>query len=184
MPILTGFCLWHLVNYVQKNNPNVPNIPNKLFEPLQRDLKRAKAFWTLVVESAGSLPCIYSGQNMQRGDYSLDHFLPWRFVGHDLLWNIIPTSKNINSAKSDNLPDLALYFAPFVEMQYKAVQAVAASPKVSLLEDYAILLKASSVIEIQNLSFGDFRNTLLSVIAPQVQIAINMGFASQWSYPK
>jgi len=184
LPILTGFCLWHLVNYVQKNNPNVPNIPNKLFEPLQRDLKRAKAFWTLVIENAGTLPCIYSGQNLQRGDYSLDHFLPWRFVGHDLLWNIIPTSKSINSAKSDNLPDLALYFAPFAEMQYKAIQAVATSPKVSLLEDYAMLLKASSVIEIQNLSFGDFRDTLLAAIAPQVQIATNMGFAAQWSYSK
>jgi len=33
LTILTGFCLWHLVNYIQKNNPNVPNIPSKLFEP-------------------------------------------------------------------------------------------------------------------------------------------------------
>ena len=184
LPILTGFCLWHLVNYVQKNNPNVPNISNKLFEPLQRDLKRAKAFWALVVETAGTLPCIYSGQNMQIGHYSLDHFLPWHFVGHDLLWNIIPTTKSINSSKSDNLPDLALYFTPFAKMQYDAIQTIATSPKINLLEDYAVLLKASSIIEIKNLSFGDFQNTLLAEIAPQVQIATNMGFASQWSYPK
>lgn len=184
LPILTGFCLWHLVNYVQKNNPNVPNIPNKLFEPLQRDLKRAKAFWALVIENIGALPCIYSGKNMQKGDFSLDHFLPWRFVTHDLLWNIIPTPKNINSAKSDNLPDLALYFAPFAEMQYQAVQIVAKSSKANLLEDYTLLLKAGSIVDIQSLPFDGFRDILYAAVAPQIQIATNMGFVSQWSYAK
>ncbi len=31
--VLRDFCLWNLLLYVQKNNPNVPNLAGKLFEP-------------------------------------------------------------------------------------------------------------------------------------------------------
>jgi len=182
LTILTGFCLWHLVSYIQKNNPNVPNIPNKLFEPEQRDLKRARAFWTLVFDRLGALTCIYSGQSMQKGDFSLDHFLPWRFVTHDLLWNIIPIPKNINSAKSDNLPDINRYFDLFAQLQYQAIQTLAASSKVGLLEDHTLLLKTGSITEIQSMPFNVFRGKLYDTVAPQFQIAANMGFAAHWGY--
>jgi len=182
LTILTGFCLWRLVNYVQKNNPNVPNVSNKLFEPEQRDMKRARAFWGLAFEELDHLACIYSGQAIYRENYSLDHFLPWRFVAHDLLWNIIPTPKNINSAKRDSLPDWERYFAPFAQLQYQAVQVVASSSKSSLLEDHILLLKTGSIEAIRSLTFKSFRETLQATLAPQFQIAANMGFVAQWSY--
>jgi hypothetical protein len=182
LPILSGFCLWHLVNYAQKNNPNVPNVSNKLFEPEQRDLKQARAFWNLAFDRLGALSCIYSGQMMQKGNFSLDHFLPWRFVAHDLLWNIIPTPKIVNSAKSDNLPDLTRHFDSFARLQYEALQAVAAPQRARLLEDYTLLLRAGSVAEIPSLSFDVFWTVLHDAIAPQMQIAVNMGFNPQWSY--
>lgn len=180
--ILYGFCLWHLVNYLQKNNPNVPNLTSKLFEPEQRDLKQARAFWRLVFGQTNSLVCIYSGQPMYEDDYSLDHFLPWRFVTHDLLWNIIPTPKNINSAKSDNLPRLDLYFDSFAALQYQAVQTVLQTSKTRLLEDYAILFKKADINEIRELSAASFAATLRDTISPQIQIAKNMGFPADWSY--
>lgn len=184
LSILSGFCLWKLVNYLQKNNPNVPNIAGKLFEPTQRDLKHAKLFWKMALEDAGELTCIYSGQKMYKDSYSLDHFLPWSFVAHDLLWNIIPTPKSINSAKSDNLPNLSLYFDPYARMQYDAVQIIARLSRPGLLEDHTTLLKSSSLAELQALPFDEFRQTLHSVVAPQIQIAANMGFVAQWSYAR
>ena len=51
-----------------------------------------------------------------QGSYSLDHFLPWKFVLHDQLWNPIPVSRSANSSKSDSLPSLR-YLEPFVETQ-------------------------------------------------------------------
>jgi hypothetical protein len=183
LTILIDFCLWNLVRYVQKNNPNAPNISNKLFEPEHRNLNQARAFWRLVFDKVGELTCIYSGQVMQIGGFSLDHFLPWRFVAHDLLWNMIPTLRNVNSAKSDNLPDLNRYFDPFAQLQYNAVQMVAISVKAHLLEDHILLLGVSSIAEIQGLSFQSFRERLHDTIAPQFQIATNMGFPGQWSYP-
>lgn len=182
LTILSGFCLWHLVKYLQKNNPNVPNIPNKLFEPAQRDLRKALAFWRLVFDIVGNLACIYSGQVIQKSSFSLDHFLPWRFVAHDLLWNIVPTPQSVNATKSDNLPDLNRYFEPFAQLQYHAVQAVIASVQANLLEDYMLLLGVSSVADIQDMPFQTFREKVHNAITPQFQIAANMGFSSHWSY--
>lgn len=182
LKVLTGFCLWHLVTYIQKNNPNTPNIASKLFEPGHRDLKLARKFCRSVFVETGNLNCIYSGQPMQASAFSLDHFLPWRFVAHDLLWNIIPTPRNVNSAKSDNLPDLDRYFKSFASLQYNAIQVIAATKKAQLLEDHLFLFKVSSTSELQLLSFQDFCQRLHDVIAPQFQIATNMGFSSNWSY--
>ena len=114
---------------------------------------------------------------------SLDHFLPWRFVAHDLLWNIVPTAPSVNSAKSDRLPDFARYFEPFAAQQYAAVQAVARlSRHAALLEDYILLMKTPSVDALRDLSFEAFRRVLEETLAPQMQIARNMGFAAGWSF--
>ncbi|WP_298982685.1 HNH endonuclease domain-containing protein [Caldilinea sp.] len=183
LTILAGFCLWHLVNYLQKNNPNVPNIAGKLFEPQERDLRRARTFWNIVLDQVAHVTCIYSGQPLQKGDFSLDHFLPWRFVAHDLLWNLLPTSKTVNSSKSDNLPDAGLYFDPFAELQYQAVRVVVRTPQATrLLEDYVLLFKVSAIADLQTMAFSTFRNILYQSIAPQIQIAANMGFATGWRY--
>jgi hypothetical protein len=60
---------------------------------------------------------------------------------------------------------------------------VAISVKAHLLEDHILLLGVSSIAEIQGLSFQSFRERLHDTIAPQFQIATNMGFPGQWSYP-
>jgi hypothetical protein len=183
LTILTGFCLWHLINYLQKNNPNVPNITGKLFEPLERDLRQARTFWNIVLAQAEEMTCIYSGQPLQKGDFSLDHFLPWRFVAHDLLWNLLPTPKAVNASKSDNLPDAILYFDPFADMQYQAVQVIARTPKSArLLEDHVLLFKVETITDLQTMTFPRFRDMLHEAIAPQLQIAANMGFSTGWRY--
>jgi hypothetical protein len=181
--ILTGFCLWRLINYLQRNNPNVTNIAGKLFAPEQRDLKLGKRFWNTVLSTKGSLTCIYSGKVMTSKNYSLDHFLPWRFVAHDLLWNLLPTPKDVNSAKSDNLPD-SVYFDAFARLQYEGVQAVAASGYSALLEDYILLLRLNETNRLQSLPFNKFQKELHDTIVPQIQIAKNMGFRVNWRYPK
>lgn len=180
--ILTGFCMWHLLTYLQKNNPNVPNIACKLFEPTQRNLKQARTFWDLVFEHLGEIRCIYSEYPMSKDNFSLDHFLPWSFVAHDLLWNIIPTPKNINSAKNDNLPDIDKYFDRFAQLQYKAFSLALDLQKTELIEDYRLLFPTQDLSESSTFPLGYFRQTLANTIVPQIQIAKNMGFSSEWSH--
>jgi hypothetical protein len=182
LAIVSGFCLWHLLNYLQKNNPNVPNIAAKLFEPGKRNFIASRRFWQQAFDTMGTIRCIYSGQVMSKAAFSLDHFLPWSFVAHDLLWNLIPTPKNVNSAKSHQLPDFALYFDPFARLQYDAFQAVATPQKEGWVEDYVLLFKRPSIADIQTLPFPAFREVLRDTLAPQIQIARNMGFTADWSY--
>lgn len=184
LSILEGFCLWHLLRYLQKNNPNVPNLASKIFAPSKRDLRRAKQFWDTVLQALDTEAfCIYSGRRLEQDNYTLDHFLPWRFVAHDLLWNIVPATKEANSSKSDSLPDMDVYFEPFSNLQYKALQtALRRKVHSSLIEDYVMLLKTSSVDDMVSMPLEEFQSALYSTIAPQLQLARNMGFSAGWVY--
>lgn len=93
--ILKQFCYWRLSLYLQKHNPNVPDIPNKLVrEPKRKSLiKQRKEFWDIVINHHGSLNCIYTKKPLTMGNYAVEHFVPHAFVSHDLIWNLIPADK-------------------------------------------------------------------------------------------
>ncbi|MBU1820590.1 MAG: hypothetical protein KKG00_03635, partial [Bacteroidetes bacterium] len=60
--ILRGFIYWHLVRFVQKNNPNVIGLTEKLEKPVKRDLNLANRFWKGFITENPEVACIYSGQ--------------------------------------------------------------------------------------------------------------------------
>lgn len=176
--ILRGFINWHLVKFLQKNNPNVIGLTEKLYKPLTRNLSFAKKFWASYIEITGGMECIYSKKAITK-DFSLDHFIPWSYVAHDELWNIIPTHKEVNSSKGNNLPDLHLYLDAFVEVQFNAFNAIHKSNlhnKSHLLESYFCLLKSE---ETQITSFG---NSLKERLFPLFQSARNLGFSEKWRF--
>ena len=178
--IIRGFCLWNLIEYLQKHNPNIPNIPGKLFEPQERDMKRAREFWDIVFKNR-PLQCIYSGATLDAKRYSLDHFIPWSFTANDCIWNIIPTTKEVNSSKSDSIPNIDRYFDAFAQTQLDAVRIIS-EKKPKLLEDHFLLFKVDSASKLQKMDFQDFSQHLRDTIIPQVQIARNMGFLTDWEY--
>ena len=51
-------------------------------------------------------------------DYAVEHFLPYAFVSHDLMWNLIPADRSFNSSKSDKLPPLERYFEPYYDIGF------------------------------------------------------------------
>lgn len=173
--ILRGYIFWHLVKFLHKNNPNVTGLTEKLTKPAFRNLSSANGFWKGYLKENPELRCIYSGISITKTNMSLDHFLPWSFVAHDQIWNIVPTLKNVNSAKSDRLPDYPLYFNSFAHVQYQAFQFHYHKEEFSILEDYSFLF-GQNLSEIKNAHFESFRNVLDKQIAPQLQTARNMGF--------
>jgi hypothetical protein len=181
--ILRAFAQWHMVQFLQKHNPNVIGLSQKLEKlgPEQRKLNAAKRYWQGYLDVHPSFACIYSGQNITSLNMSLDHFLPWSFVVHDQLWNIIPTPKAVNSAKNDWLPDLA-YFPAFARQQYQAFHyhANLASQQV-LLEDYHVLF-GQSLQEVRECSFEAFENRLRAQVIPQWQTAHNLGFRAPFRF--
>ena len=53
-------------------------------------------------------------------DISIDHFVLWSYVEHDEMWNLNPTTKTINSSKSNNLPDWETYFERLARQEYQS----------------------------------------------------------------
>lgn len=105
--ILRDYAYWNLTEFLQVRNPNVPDIPGKLVEAIERSsLKQQHDFWDMVIGKDGPMNCIYTGKTLVENAYDLDHFIPWSFVSHNQIWNLLPIDKSINSSKSNNLPDL------------------------------------------------------------------------------
>ncbi len=171
--ILRAFTYWHLVQFLQKNNPNVPGLSSKIFKPgnNDRNLSNATKFWKEFLSKTSDYQCIYSGQPVTTENFSLDHFLPWSFVVHNHYWNLIPVPKSINSSKSDWLPDWK-YFPKFARQQYEIFKFYFQLGKRKALEDYFV-----SIVPFNHLaSQAEFTQRLEQQIMPQYQIAKNMGF--------
>ena len=174
--ILRDFAFWNLTEFLQKRNPNVPDVPSKLIKPLLRDsLTKQHKFWDAYIETVGSIRCIYTNKPLIAKDYDLDHFIPWSFVSHNLLWNLLPADSSINSSKSNNLPPLDIYLKPYAELHHNALKTIyLKNPNNKILEDY--LTVYDSIGELARMSDDDFCNVLQKTFLPLAQIAENMGF--------
>ena len=180
---LKRFVEWHWLEYMQKRNPSVPNIQNKLFPPQQRvPLTSQTSFWKTVLHKE-SLSCTFTGKPLQDTDFTLDHFLPWTFVAHDQLWNLIPVSQSVNSSKSNNLPSLEKYFDGFARLQYMGLtifhETGSEQAWNNAIEPYLcdLQLSRASVLDKEKLT-----RALRTVITPLYGLAENQGFKGNWLY--
>lgn len=184
--IVLGWMNYKLIYFLQKKNPNVPAIPFKLSAPYQRNLTTAKKFWNEITEQQAIID-VYTGKPLNNnyyckyGEISIDHFLPWSFVLHDELWNLIPTFKNVNSSKSNKLPKLDLYMDDFCEVQFIAFNFVRKKKdSKKFLEDYLTINKKldlnAMIHATQEVSKNEFNNSLKTTIFPLYQIAYNQGY--------
>ncbi|MFS2185677.1 HNH endonuclease domain-containing protein [Mucilaginibacter sp. Mucisp84] len=170
--VLKDFCYWNLAMYLQSKNPNVPDIPNKLIKsPIRKNLtEQRRKFWDIVLNELGSVDCIYTNSRLTVGNYAVEHFIPYAFVSHDLIWNLIPADRSFNSSKNDKLPNLPAYFEPFYKLQYAAKEIVQHQfPKNKFLEDYLTIFPS-----LENEHFNSKK--YLELLQPLVTIASNNGF--------
>lgn len=167
--ILKTFCYWNLTLFLQSRNPNVPDIPNKIHRPITRGSlnRHKKRFWDIVIQEVGPIQCIYTGKPLLKGDYVIEHFVPFQFVAHDLMWNLIPADGSFNSKKSDKLPNFDLYFDSFYELQKEGVNIIKSkTPKNKFLEDYLPIFPELDID----------KDTFKEHIKPMLTIAHNNGF--------
>jgi hypothetical protein len=174
--ILKDYAYWNLAEFIQKRNPNVPDITSKLVKPITRNaLTNQRKFWNTYIEIKGPMPCIYSHKLLEKKTFDLDHFIPWSYITTDLLWNIIPANHEANISKSDNLPILKNLLPQFARQHQLALKEIyAINHNNTILEDYLTIY--DSVPELIHLSENDFLNVFQKTFSPMVQIAENMGF--------
>lgn len=179
--ILIDYAYWNLTLFLQVRNPNVPNIPNKLIRPETRNaLTKQHNYWDMVITLGNPINCIYTNKELHPNDYDLDHFIPWSFVSHDLLWNLIPSDGSINSSKGNKLPDLDIYLPKLAKLQHKSLQLILnANKEPKVLEDFISL--GYTARELADMTDDRFRELYERTFKPINQIAINMGFDT-WKY--
>ena len=179
--ILVDFSYWNLTLFLQARNPNVPAIPNKLIRPeVRNSLTKQHNYWDIVINIGGPIHCIYTDVELYSGNYDLDHFIPWSFVSHDLLWNLIPSDGSINSSKNNNLPDLKVYLPKLAKLQHHSLQLMISNNKeLKIMEDFISL--GYTARELADMDDNHFRKVYERTFNPICQIALNMGFET-WKY--
>ena len=183
--ILRGWIQFNMVSYLQRRNPNVPGIINKLQPPQERKLEKVKRFWAAVSEVT-PVRDIYADEPMQGKGMSIDHFVPWSYVAHDELWNLSPTTKSANSSKGSCLPDWNVYFPKLREVQYQAytaaqqfdgVHALFESCRKEHVNSDEVLMKLYRPA----LTEESFYQNLEEILLPVWQSARSLGFR-EWRY--
>ena len=182
--IVQSFAEHQFAHYLQARNPNVPGIINKIHPPAQRDLSSARAFWMSVREAfsnsgtISNFQDIYSERQLSEA-FSIDHFLPWSFIVHDLIWNLIPVEPATNSSKRDTLPNFDLYIPRLAKLHYNAIKTANIRPRI--FEEYVECFKQEPA-GVLSLRESEIETKYREVILPQAQIAINLGFEAGWRY--
>lgn len=168
--LIRDFCYWRLALYLQAKNPNVPDIPNKLIKLAQRNsLTKQRNYWDKVIHETGGIHCIYTNEPLLSGNYAVEHFIPYSFVSHDLIWNLVPANPTFNSIKGDKLPRLEKYFDPFFDLQKRSVELMKEKePRNPLLEDYLSIFP--------DLDISISREKYYEHLQPLITIAANNGF--------
>lgn len=180
--IIRGWVAWEWLRYMQDRNQSTPNIVGKLFMPQNRgSLSFPLKHWKELIKRH-EIHCIYSGELLAPDDISIDHFLPWSFVAHDLMWNLIPIKAEVNSSKSNNLPSLK-YFEAFVALQYFSLQVSKEMMKANawekLTESYVadLALTPDELLERECL-----QKAYESTLKPLLSLASQQGFTPNWIY--
>lgn len=177
--ILKDFATYNFLKYMERRNPNVLNLSTKLFPPSREscNLKYSKDFWLPIIEE-NKLQCIYSGYNLTSKNISIDHYLPWSFVAHNREWNLIPTTINVNSSKSNSLPDIR-YYDNFIQYQHLALNSLKEiNSKKNYLENYFVDLRLKPT----NLNLNNIKSAYNNILNPLFSMAKNQGFNSNWTW--
>ena len=185
--IIRGWLEYNMILYLQRRNPNVPGIADKLYPPQERKLDDVKKYWKLILTvSPEPVKEIYGETILTAKDISIDHFVPWSYVAHDEMWNLNPTTKSINSSKSNNLPDWNTYFKRLAMLEYQSYR---------MMREYDVVHKEFEKcakkhfnddrlryrIYESDIEYERFEKELEAVILPVYKSAQNCGFG-EWKY--
>lgn len=185
--IVRGWVLWHWARFLETRNPSTPSLSAKITGVVRGSLVTPRKLWDAVILRApGEVRCIYSGMPLEVDNYSVDHYLPWEFIGHDNFWNLAPTIKEVNSSKGDKLPD-AKYLEKLAGIHGAAIAAYHERADLrracgSLMLAYFTDLQVSAHDAPPN--EGDILGAYQRVVPALMSLAENQGFKSGWQHRK
>ena len=184
--ILLGWIEYHMIHYLQKRNPSVPGIADKLYPPQERKLEKVKKYWKCIL-SVEPICEIYNDHKLTDNDLSIDHFVPWSYVAHDELWNLSPTTKSINSSKSNYLPKWDVYFPKLAQLEYISYELMWKYEGIhnefeKCAKEHINNTDVLDRVYCPGLSYEQFAKRLKAVIHPVYKAAHDCGFDWNWEY--
>jgi hypothetical protein len=182
--IVSGWAERRWIAYLQSRNPLAPAVSEKIAPPIARaPLTFQTSYWSRVIAAMGDAPrCIYSGVPLAPDGFALDHFLPWTFVCHDALWNLVPVLPEANSAKGNRLPHRG-YVDGMVALQHLGL--VTANRLLAAKQ-----WEVASAVFVGDLRISDddilnahaLSAAYASTMEPQMAIARAIGFEADWRF--
>ena len=178
---LKGWYKFSLVSYLQRRNPAVPGILDKISPPEERNPTHIASFYKDIMEVAPQHE-IYHNIILEKNDISIDHFILWSYTASDKFRNLTPTTKSINSSKGNFLPLWDKYFPKLSEMEYSLYTIIISYPTLrgkfeSLAPKYFSSIETKEkLFGRKNLSKDMFANTLKEIMEPQYKACGNCGF--------
>lgn len=125
--IILCWIKYEKAKWLQKNNPSVPAIINKIEEEKTRQsLDSIRKLWDLVIKKNNNeLKEIYRNNNLtQEYKYDIDHFIPWSYTGDNELWNLVPADHKANIQKGNQVPNFDNYICKVIALQWKLYQSI------------------------------------------------------------
>lgn len=93
--------IW-MENTLEKQQKHCSNIGIKLDEVTKRnDLKQFKI---TLLSKGDVLQCFYCDNHLLDKNCHIDHFIPWKFVKNDQIWNLVISCRKCNLNKKDKIP--------------------------------------------------------------------------------
>jgi len=169
-------------NYLQKNNQNTPGILNKLALPSKRaSLNFERKLWRALIDRR-KIKCIYSNLQLEN-KFDLDHFLPWSFIAHNQLWNLIPVSSKVNLEKTNHIPSME-YIKPLSMNHFELITTVRNdfdhNTWVKFINSYIDGVGLEFTEDV--ITYDSLESAFTKIYTPLIQIAENIGFKANWKY--
>lgn len=184
--ILLGWVQYNLIKYLQKRNPTIPGIPNKIMPPKRRELKYAKNFWEAIISREEITDC-YTGKVLckenfeELGELEMDHFIPWAFIANDEVWNLTPTFGKVNLNKSNMLPNMEIDLKKMAFQHHMALGIAESNVQIKKLFKLYLdnNLNDSSIrvdLYTKVVSESEYEEGILKIIEPLYLSAQNAGY--------
>jgi len=184
--IVRGWVAWEWLQYMQSRNPSTPAISNKLFPQIRRGaLTSQTKYWQTILEHTNEISCIYSNRPLGiDSKISLDHYLPWSFVAHDQIWNLVPTFGDVNSSKSKIIPS-SVYFDSFIRVHHLGLTVWKEKMNKDrtwnkFIDAYISDLRLNTKDDLTD--FEKLSKAYSSTFQPLMSLATSLGFEAGWNY--
>ncbi|QIW10590.1 HNH endonuclease domain-containing protein [Francisella sp. LA112445] len=175
--LLKAYITQEFAKYLAKYNVDVPNLMLKV-DPVadknRENLTKQRIIWNDFIKDNLNIYDIYDGSiltSLNQG-IDLDHYVPWNYVAHNMIWNLTPIKSSLNSQKSDRILIDDRYLSKLANQQYQLYDWVKSNNKTKVIEDYTI-------VSLNNLAKDSFINSYKIMIGSLCQSAIRQGF-SEW----